>query len=836
MSRKKHGPETRPLRRRLADRLARLAGFPELPEEIDEVHARRSARVGANANRLWYLRQLLALAGLAAKAQGRHIALVGPRSGQAVRRLARRPALSLSFAAVVGLGLAATAFMAEVLGSFSAPDLGIRTPLHIVQGIDSAGNVLPVLRPRDEAVPWSDPPASVGRLIPLESVRSWALTPNGRFVRTMHQVPPGFLSELGRSPLVGRDLEGPDEAVLGVGFWRLAFGEDRGVLGQTVQLPGRTLTVVGIAPRDFDGPLCCVPPDLWISPPADHQTGWIRLLVAAGVRDADAAGIQLLPLLEGAHPRLRGVRLTPLDAVSFGDDRGVVQRSLKFLLGLAVLVWLATLLNGTNLLVADLQERARELRLRRALGAGGPTLAAQFAVEVGMLALLSALVAAAAGVLLMAAAPHLLPMVGPDNAVDLRLGATATAVLAAGAAATAVLCATPATVVALLSSAATDPGRSARQGRGAGLVLGGQVALAIVLVTAVLMLRGTIRQLDGDFVGFRHGDTRVHRLQLASAAPPTVEEVRTALAGQPGVGGVALTRRIPVYGASRDSVSLGARVVEDAAIEEVTPDYFATIGLRIVSGRAARSRGEAVISSDLARQLGASAAGTVVLMGGSDSTTGEATVSEEVLVVGVAEPATWSTGAPRPTLYRGWDGQTVTGGILLIRPTSGSAAPGIGRIAAALTPLGLAGDAFGSYDDVLVRTRVLEVFLARIAGVFGVLCLIVVGSGVFAHFTRWVRSRDREMGIRHALGAPPGRLRSSVYLAALPWLMLGIGAGTFLAFAAGTTAGRTIGLSAPGPGTLSLAVLAVVLLCGATLVPPAIRVAPTDPLALLRNE
>ena len=838
MSRRGGGPGPRPLRRRLADRLARLAGLPELPDEIDEVHARRSARVGANANRLWYLRQLLALSGLAAKEQGRRIPLVGPGSGQAARRLARRPALSLSFAVVVGLGLAATAFMAEVLGTFATPDLGIRAPLHMVQGIDSAGSFLPLLRPPVDAAPWSDPPASVGRVIPVEIVRSWALTPNGRFAASMQQVPSGFLSDLGRSPLVGRDLEGPDEAVLGIRFWRLAFGEDPGVLGRTLELPGRTVTVVGIAPGDFDGPVCCVPPDLWTSPPTDHRAGWMRLL-AAGVRDVEAAQAQLLPLLEGAHPRLRSVRLVPLDSVGFGTDAGIIQRSLRFLLGLAVLAWLATLLNGTNLLVADLQERARELRLRRALGAGGPALAAQLGVEVGMLALLSAAVATVAGALLMAAAPHLLPMVGPDNAVDLRLGATATAVLAAGAAATALLCAAPATLVALLSSAATDPGRSTRPGRGAGLVLGGQVALAVVLVTAVLMLHGSIRELDGDFVGFRHGETRVHRLQLASATPPTVEEVRAALAGQPGVGAVALTRSLPVYGAPRDSVSHGARAVADAAIEEVTPDYFPTIGLRIVSGRAARTRAEAVVSSDLATRLGITAAGSVVLLGGSESTTGEsgaATVGEEVVVAGVAEPATWSTGAPRATLYRGWDGQTVTGGNLLVRPTPGAAAPGIGGLAATLTPLGLAADAFGSYDDLLVRARVLTVFLVRIAGVFGALCLIVVGSGVLAHFTRWVRSRDREMGIRHALGAPPGRLRSSVYRAALPWLLLGIGAGALVALGAGTTAGRAIGLPTPGPGILSLAALAVVLLCGATLVPPAIRVARTDPLALLREE
>jgi hypothetical protein len=258
-----------------------------------------------------------------------------------------------------------------------------------------------------------------------------------------------------------------------------------------------------------------------------------------------------------------------------------------------------------------------------------------------------------------------------------------------------------------------------------------------------------------------------------------------------------------------------------------------------VSGRAARTQGEAVVSSDLARRLGATGTGTVVLVGGPEPATdglGAARVGEEVVVVGVAEAATWSTGAPRPTLYRGWGGQTVSGGNLLVRPAPGAATPGIGRLASTLTPLGLAATAFGSYDDLPVRARVLSVFLVRIAGVFGALCLIVVGSGVFAHSTRWVRSRDHEMGVRHALGAPPGRLRSSVYLAALPWLLLGIFAGALVAVGAGTAAGRSIGLPMPGPGTLSLAAVGVVLFCGATLVPAAIRVARTDPLALLREE
>ena len=838
MRRDEGGHGTPSLRRRLAEWLAGLAGLPELPDELDEIHARRAGRMGVRANRLWYFRQLMALAGLAAVELWRGIGLVGPHAAQAVRRMARRPILSFSFAAVVGIGLAVTAFMAEVVGRFAAPDLGIRTQLHMVQGIDSVGNVLPVLRPGDANPPWIDPPPSVQRLIPVESVRSWALTPNGRFVRNMQQVPPGFISDLGRSPILGRDLEGPDEAVLGVGFWRLAFGQGTDALGQTFEIQGRTLTVVGVAPGDFDGPVCCVPPDLWITPPPNHSVGWMRLL-AEGVRDTDAAQAQLTSLLESSNPRLREVRLAPLASAAFGNEKGIIQRSLRFLLALAVLVWLATLLNGTNLLVADLQERTRELRLRRALGAGRPTIAAQLSLEVGLLAILSAAIATVAGAILMAVAPHLLPMVGPNTAVHLELGTTATAVLAGGAAATALLCAVPAAIVALLPSVATDPGRGIRPGRGAGLILSSQVAVAVVLVTAVLLLRGTIDELDGDFVGFRHGDTGVYPVQVASASPPTVEEVRATVARQPKVAGVALTRSTPIYGAPHDSVSLGARSVPDVAIEEVTPDYFPTIGLQIVSGRAALTPREAVVSMDLAQRLGTTTAGTAVLVGGLEPTTRESgtiTEGKEFVVVGIAEAATWSTGDPRPTLYRGWDGQTVTGGRLLVRPTPGGTAPGIGQLASALTPLGLAATAFGSFDEVLVRARVLNVFLARIAGVFCALCLLVVGSGVFAHFTRWIRSRDREMGIRNALGAPPGRMRSSVFLAAAPWLLFGVSAGALVAIEAGATAGRAIGLPTPGPVTLSLAVSAVILLCGATLVPSAIRAARSDPVALLRED
>jgi ABC-type antimicrobial peptide transport system permease subunit len=138
--------------------------------------------------------------------------------------------------------------------------------------------------------------------------------------------------------------------------------------------------------------------------------------------------------------------------------------------------------------------------------------------------------------------------------------------------------------------------------------------------------------------------------------------------------------------------------------------------------------------------------------------------------------------------------------------------------------------------DLIVRSRVLTVFLQRLATVFSGLCLLVVVTGVYAHFTRWVRARHRELGIRQALGARPARLRGAVYTAAGPGLAIGVAVGVAAAWYLGRGAATVLGVDAPGIPLLAAGAAVVSVTALASLVPPAWRVVRYDPRRLLVDE
>ena len=109
-------------------------------------------------------------------------------------------------------------------------------------------------------------------------------------------------------------------------------------------------------------------------------------------------------------------------------------------------------------------------------------------------------------------------------------------------------------------------------------------------------------------------------------------------------------------------------------------------------------------------------------------------------------------------------------------------------------------------------------------------------TGIYAHFTRWVRSRHRELGIRHALGARPARLRGAVYRAAAPGLLGGVAVGAAGAWYVGRSAALVLGMSGPGAQLLMAGAAVVGATALVTLVIPALRVVRYEPRRLLTEE
>jgi ABC-type antimicrobial peptide transport system permease subunit len=146
-------------------------------------------------------------------------------------------------------------------------------------------------------------------------------------------------------------------------------------------------------------------------------------------------------------------------------------------------------------------------------------------------------------------------------------------------------------------------------------------------------------------------------------------------------------------------------------------------------------------------------------------------------------------------------------------------------------------DPFETLDGLLVRSRVLEVFLTRLAIGFGLLALIVAIGAIHAHFVRWVRTREREMAIRMALGAPFPAVGREVIASALASVFPGIVGGGFVGWGAARLLSQLLG---PLP-EISVPLLAVVgaMLLSATLLAltgPLVRARRAQPLELLRGD
>lgn len=193
-------------------------------------------------------------------------------------------------------------------------------------------------------------------------------------------------------------------------------------------------------------------------------------------------------------------------------------------------------------------------------------------------------------------------------------------------------------------------------------------------------------------------------------AAPTASRLLTALGSH-----AALTARLPVFGARWDSVTAPTGETRTFALETVTPAFFDVVGTTLLAGSPAPGSAEAVVSRDLARELGwgDGAVGRTLMVGDT----------LPLRISGIVEEAKWGSGDVRPTVYRGWGEEPVEGAVLLARGADASVSSLLPR----LRPLGIALAPFETLDGMLVRSRVIEVFLARLALAFGLAARLLSG-------------------------------------------------------------------------------------------------------------
>ena len=679
----------------------------------------------------------------------------------------------------------------------------------------------------------------------------------------------GVRAALGRAIAPADDVEGTENVVvLAHGFWTRRYGQARDVVGRRIDIDGKRFTIVGVMPPDVDYPAGV---ELWRTtrsfstdgPFGDAARQEIDLFgrLRPGVTLEQAAG-ELAALTR--RYEISGARATrglvPVVRTFEQAIVGNVRPALIALAGAVALVLLIATANVANLLLMRGEGRRAELAVRAAVGAGRGRLAREALVE----SLILSLAAALSGVVLGGWSLQVLLAVVPDGLPrpdSIRIDAAVLLFTIALACVTSGLAA----LAPVLSLRQMDPAahlrsggrgatpRAARNGR-RGLVIA-QVALAVLVVAAAGLLTRSLLRLQSVETGFAGEQLIFVELML----PPGYEDparhawlldqATAKLESVPAIAGATPVNLVPFSGEAGWDVpkfTAERQPAEQAAanpalnLESVYPNYFETLGIRLVQGRAftaADRKGTldvAIVSDDVAAATwpGDDPVGKRIKFGGPESP------EQWMTVVGVvAETRYRELAKPRPTLYLPAAQFLITAQMFVLR----TASP-IELVSA------IARDQIRSVDPAVTIVRVspfsrmLDGPLARprfnalVLGIFGSAALLLSTIGLYAVLAASVRQRDREIAVRIALGAPAAAVRRLV-LTETAWLA-GVGAGIGLLSA--VTGGRVIQRIFHDADPLDLqmllgAALLLVAASGLATIAPMRRAASVDPIAVLRD-
>lgn len=677
---------------------------------------------------------------------------------------------------------------------------------------------------------------------------------------------PGFFEVLRIRPLLGRVFEERDMArganhvaILSHTFWLERLGGDPLVVGGSMVLDNQPFTVIGVLPVDAYLPepsLAAV--DVWkpLTASVDDvdNRSWRGFTAIARLAGGVSAG-QLQAELEGLRAELArtypdanrgwGLTIPGLHETVVGS----VSRTLWIFLGVAAFVLLIACANVASLLLVRATRRSTEFAVRASLGAGGRRLGQQVVTE----SLLLALAGGALGVLLaewatssfVALAPATIPRLN-EVAIDARVALFALGLSAATALLFGLAPARQASTARIADTLKGTRGSVRRDVRLRSLLVIGQVALALVLLAgAGLLTRSFIRLLQWEPGFDRTGVVTSWMLPPADVrdAVAVMERVRDDVAGIPGVRQVALASAGPLFG----GIETGALTIEGRppfAAEppavhwfDISPEYFETLGIAVVRGRRftaddrSGAPNVAIVNQSFAGRFFA----------GSDPIGRHVSVNEHpsTIVGVVADVMPFEPDrAPPPQIY--WPIRQFRRGAAYLVLRTDTEAAGLERAVRARASAVAAGvqvSPFVTLDQRLARNLVSPRFTALLVGTFAAAATLLAAIGIYGVIAYAVASRTREIGVRVALGATPGRLMAAVVGRGMVLASAGIGAGLAGALVIGRVLGTLLyGLSPRDPLTLTAAVMFFALLALAACWVPARRASRMSPVSALRAE
>jgi macrolide transport system ATP-binding/permease protein len=693
-----------------------------------------------------------------------------------------------------------------------------------------------------------------------------------------------YFDAIGVHPILGRGFEPGEDAgrsahpiaVISYQFWQGRFKGDPQIIGKTQRFNNVVHTIVGVAPQGFYGTFVGWAMNFWV--PAsmeeafeaggykldDRGARWaeayVRLKPGVTRNQAQQEISAIASRLEADYPdtnRGRSIKLWPLWQTPF-NNAGTLLPTLEVMLAVVALVLLIACANVGNLLLVRSFARRHEMTIRLAIGAGRSRLLKQLLTE----GLILSTFGAAGGMLVAYWCRHALVLLLPvRSGIAMHLpGEIDGRVLALSAG----VCLIATLIVGLVpafqtrnldvagalkaESSGVVGGRGRAWVRSSLVVL--QVCLSFILLVGAALLMQSLQKIRTTSPGFSTTNVLDTGISLVAAgydvprAKAFQDELIDRVRALPGVEAAAYARSTPLgYGTyssspiAVDGYEPQSNEQPTAEYNQVSPAYFATLGIPLMSGR------EFTRADDENAPLVAIVNQTMVTRywRGQNPVGQRLQVKGKwVQVIGVAADSKYASMRenPKPFFYVPLRQDFVRGPGLNIRTTQP-----LPTIQAAVTrevraiDNNLALYEMISLQEQVDRSTSPQLVAVNLVGILGGLALLLASIGLYGVMSYAVSQSTRELGLRMALGAGPCKLLRLVMSGGLILMVLGVAIGAAVALGLTRLLGNMLYKVSPRDPLAfgsAFAVMTIAALAACFL--PAWRAMRTDPIRALRTE